>query len=170
METLEAIRTLLAVKSYKHDPVSDSAVRTILEAGRLSGSAHNNQPWHFVVVRDPNTRSELGARIPPSRYISDAPVAIGVFIADNDGWGEMDGARAIQSMLLAAWDLGLGSTWTSSPRFGEIVNPLLGVPEEFKFIGFVTIGLPDQPSGKGIKRRKPLSEIAHIERFGESYR
>jgi nitroreductase len=90
-------------------------------------------------------------------------------VADNDGWGEMDGARAIQSMLLAAWDVGLGSTWTSSPRFGGIVNPILGVPDRFKFIGFITIGFPDQPVGKGIKQRKSLSEIAHAEQFGVPY-
>lgn len=170
METIQAIKTLLAVKSYKPDPVSRKEVKTILEAGRLTGSAHNNQPWRFVVVRDQEMRSKLAEQISTSPYIADAPVAIGVFVEDNGGWERMDGARAIQSMLLAAWDVGLGSTWTSGPRFGDLVKDYLKVPDKYEFIGFITLGIPDQLVGKGIKRRKRLREIAFTDRFGEEYK
>lgn len=169
MEVNEAIRTLLAVKAYKDDPVSEEDVRTVLEAGRLTGSARNAQPWHFIVIRDADMRAELGKRWRPTRYIVESPVAIAVFVEDNDGWGPMDGARAIQSMLLSAWGLGIGSTWTSNPKFGDQVRELLDVPDDLQFIGFVTLGYSTKPIGKGIKNRKSLSDIAHSEKFGQPY-
>lgn len=169
MDIVEAVLTLIAVKAYTDDPISDEDVHTILEAGRLTGSASNVQPWHFIVIRDPEMRVELGNRWQPSRYLAQSPVAIAVFVEDNRGWGLMDGARAIQSMLLAALGLGIGSTWTSHPDFGDEVRDLLDVPDNLQFIGFVTLGYPAQPMGKGTKNRKPLKEIAHLEKFGQPY-
>ena len=52
MEAFAAIRTLLAVRSYQDKPVPDAVVRRIVEAGRLTGSGMNGQPWHFIVIRD----------------------------------------------------------------------------------------------------------------------
>ena len=55
MEVFEAIRTLLAVRQYEDRPVPESVLNSILEAGRLSASAMNKQPWHFVIVQDQKT-------------------------------------------------------------------------------------------------------------------
>lgn len=169
MEVNEAIRTLLAVKTYTDAPISDEDVHTILEAARLTGSASNVQPWHFIVIRDPAMRAELGKRWNPSRYLAQSPVAIAVFVEDNRGWGLMDGARAIQSMLLAAFGLGIGSTWTSHPDFGDEVRQLLDVPDHLQFIGFVALGYAAQASGTAQKNRKALTEITHSEKFGQPY-
>src|SRR5438045_2294246 len=51
----EAIRTLLAVREYQEQGVPDDAIRRVVEAGRLTASARNLQPWHFVVVREPKS-------------------------------------------------------------------------------------------------------------------
>jgi len=61
MEVFDAIRTLLAVRRYQDRAVPDTIVRKIVEAGRLTGSAMNLQPWHFVVVQDRETLRKLGA-------------------------------------------------------------------------------------------------------------
>ena len=52
MDVFDGIRTLLAVRHYQDRPVPDAVIRKILEAGRLTGSAMNLQPWHFIVVQD----------------------------------------------------------------------------------------------------------------------
>jgi hypothetical protein len=57
MDVFEAVRTLLAVRRYRGEPVPEATVRRIVEAGRLTGSAMNEQPWHFVVVQDRETPS-----------------------------------------------------------------------------------------------------------------
>ena len=76
MDVFEGIRTLLAVRRYQDRPVPDTIVRKIVEAGRLTGSAMNLQPWHFIVVRDKETLRQLGQLAPTGPYIPQAPLAI----------------------------------------------------------------------------------------------
>jgi len=52
MDVFDAVRTLLAIRSYQKKPIPDALVRRIVEAGRLTGSGMNRQPWHFVVIRE----------------------------------------------------------------------------------------------------------------------
>jgi nitroreductase len=51
MEVYEAVRTALAVRSYQEKAVPPDVIRRIVEAGRLTGSAMNSQPWDFIVIR-----------------------------------------------------------------------------------------------------------------------
>ena len=44
--------TVLAVGEFQEKPVPESLVRHIVEAGHLTASSRNGQPWHFVLVRD----------------------------------------------------------------------------------------------------------------------
>ena len=55
MEVFEAVRALLAVRKYQDKPVPPEIVRRIVEAGRLTGSSMNRQPWHFIVVENRDT-------------------------------------------------------------------------------------------------------------------
>lgn len=154
-----------AVRAYRADPVTDELVEAVLEAGRQSGSSCNAQPWHFVVIRDAAVRREVGRRLPQSSYIAQAPVAVAVCVEDNDGWGCMDGARAIQSMLLEAWGHGLGSTWTAGPESHDLVNDLLGLPPGISLLGFVPLGYPEKGAVR-TKQRRALSSMVHRERYG----
>ena len=52
MDVFEAVRTVLAVRTYRPGPIPHDVVARIVEAGRLTGSSMNQQPWHFVVVDD----------------------------------------------------------------------------------------------------------------------
>src|SRR5438132_923957 len=106
-DVFEAIRTLLAVRSYQDKPVPDAVVRRIVEAGRLTGSGMNGQPWHFIVIRDGATLRRLGALASSGSYVAQAPLAI-VVATDKTRFAVSDASRAIQSMLLAAWAEGRG--------------------------------------------------------------
>ena len=50
MEVFESVRTVLAVRSYQDKPLPPDVVTRIVEAGRLTASSMNGQPWHFIVV------------------------------------------------------------------------------------------------------------------------
>src|SRR2546429_41416 len=80
MEVFDAVRTILAVRSYRAQPVAESAVLRILEAGRLTASEKNAQPWHFSVVTDRSTLAQLGALVPTGPYIAQAALAIVVAV------------------------------------------------------------------------------------------
>lgn len=168
MDVNEAIRTLLAVRGYQDRPVPEEVLRRILEAGRLSASASNKQPWHFVVVQDRDTLRQLGASTRHGPYIADAPLAI-VVAVDRTPFAVSDASRAIQDMMLSAWDEGVGSNWVGFTGILDGIKPLLGVPDDLDVLAIIPFGYPADPIGQGKKTRKPLSAIAHRERWGTSF-
>jgi nitroreductase len=169
MNVYDAIRTLLAVRRYDHRPIPDEVLYRVLEAGRLSPSASNKQPWHFVVVQDPATIAQLAALAPSGPYIAGAPLAI-VVIVDQTPYAVSDASRAIQDMLLAAWDEGVGGNWVG---FGGLelagAKTLLDIPANLDVLAILPFGYPADRVGQGKKTRKPLAEIAHRERWGEPF-
>jgi nitroreductase len=168
MDVFEAIRTVLAVRSYRPDPVPSEVVARIIEAGRLTASSMNKQPWHFVVVDDKATLQQLAPLAKTGPYIAEAPLAIAVAVEKDSRFGVSDSSRAIQSMVLAAWAEGVGSNWVGF-RGLEEVRTLLGIPEAYEILAVVPFGYPTQPGGKGEKQRKPLSEVASHGRFGQPF-
>src|SRR5437660_7724525 len=99
METFDAIRTALAVRRFKDTPIPEPIVRQIVEAGRLTASGGNSQPWHFIVVRDKETLRQLGQLARTGPYIPQAPLEI-VVTTDRRHLAASDGSRAIQIMIL----------------------------------------------------------------------
>lgn len=165
MEVFEAVRTMLAVRRYQDRPVPEAVLRRVLEAGRLTGSAMNTQPWHFIVVRDRETLRRLGALAQTGPYIAQAPLAI-VVAVDKSRFAVSDASRAIQSMLLTAWADGVGSNWVG---FGglEEVKALLKIPAKVDVLAILPFGYPVGVVGRGKKQRKPLGAVAHREHYGQ---
>jgi nitroreductase len=167
MDVFDAVRTVLAVREYQEKRVAPEIVRRILDAGRLTGSSMNRQPWHFIAVQDRETLRRLGALAPTGPYIAQAALAIVVAI-DKTKFSVSDASRAVQSMVLTAWAEGVGSNWVGFLGMAE-VKSLLGIPEGLDVLAILPFGYPRRAAGGGKKRRKPLSHIAHRERFGQPF-
>ena len=167
MEVFEAVRTMLAVRRYLDRAVPETIAQRIVEAGRLTGSAMNLQPWHFIVVQDRDTLRRLGALARSGPYVAEAPLAI-VVVIDRTGYAVSDASRAIDSMMLTAWAEGVGSNWVG---FGNLekVNALLGIPSERDVLAILPFGYPADRIGRGKKKRKPLRAVAHRERYGQPF-
>jgi len=168
MEVFEAVRTVLAVRRYSDKRVGEDIVRRIVEAGRLSASAQNVQPWHFIVVSKRETLERIGEIMETGHYATGASHAIAVMIVKDKRIAISDGSRAIQNMILTAWSEGVGSNWIG---FGHMpaIEELLGVPESHQALAVLALGYPAEAVGLGRKQRKPLSEIASRERFGTPF-
>jgi len=167
MEVFDAVRTVLAVRNYQDKPVPPEVVRRIVEAGRLTGSSMNRQPWHFIVVENRDTLQQLGALAKTGPYIAQAPLAIVVAI-ERTMFSVSDASRAVQSMILTAWSEGVGSNWVGFRGLDE-VKSLLSIPDELEVLAIIPFGYPARPIGKGEKKRKSISEVAHLERFGQPF-
>jgi len=167
MEVFDAVRTVLAVRNYQDKPVPPEVVQRIVEAGRLTGSSMNRQPWHFIVVENRDTLQQLGALAKTGPYIAQAPLAIVVAI-ERTMFSVSDASRAVQSMILTAWSEGVGSNWVGFRGLDE-VKSLLSIPDELEVLAIVPFGYPAQRIGKGEKKRKSISEVAHLERFGQPF-
>lgn len=167
MQVFDAIKTMLAVRSYTDQLIDPAIVTRIVQAARLTGSSRNRQEWDFIVVQDKEMLKKLGEHASTGPYIADAPLAIAIVVS-NAPVGYIDGARAAQNMMLAAWGEGIGSNWVSNLDTDE-VKDLLGVPRDKMILAMIPFGYPTEKIGAGKKKRKPLSEIVHAERFGQPY-
>jgi nitroreductase len=167
MDVFDAVRTVLAVRQFQAKPIPEALVQRIVESAHLTASSRNGQPWHFVVVQNPALLRRLGELATSGRYIAQAPLAIVVALEESI-FGVSDGSRAIQSMILTAWAEGVGSNWVGFSNLSA-VNSVLGIPPEIKILAIVPFGYPVTALGKGKKQRKPLSEIAHRDRWGQPF-
>jgi nitroreductase len=168
MKVFDAVRTVLAVREYSNKPVPPETVRRIAEAAHLTASSRNGQPWHFIFVEDKATLTKLGEVVRTGPYIAQAPLAVAVAMEESP-YAVSDASRAIQSMVLVAWEDGVGSNWTGFRNTPE-VNKELGIPDELEVIGVIPFGYPKKPGGKGKKNRKPFGEVVHSERFGQPFK
>jgi len=167
METFESIRTVLAVREYEDKPIPPDLIHKIVEAGHLTASSMNRQPWHFIVVEDRDTLRQLGSIANTGPYIAQASLAIVVAI-EKTKFAVSDASRAIQSMILTAWSAGVGSNWVGFMGLNEL-HSLLGIPDDLDVLAIIPFGYPTRDIGKGQKQRKPLSQVAHHGRFGQPF-
>lgn len=164
----DAARTVLAVREYQDKPVPDDAVERIVEAAHLSASAGNQQPWHFILLRDRENVKEVGGLVPTGPYIASAPLAVVVAYEKASKWGVSDVSRAIQTMVLTAWAEGIGSNWAGGGGL-EGVRQKVGLPETYDVLAVIPFGYPARPVGRGRKNRKPLADVVSAERFGTPF-
>ena len=59
--TLKVIQDRRSIREFTPDPVSDQDLDMILESARQAPSGENAQPWRFIIVKEPETRRQLGA-------------------------------------------------------------------------------------------------------------
>ena len=167
MDIFDCLRSRRTVRSFKPDAVPDSVVNRILQAGRWAPSSRNLQPWHFIVIREPETLKTIGRIATSGAFVADAPLAIAI-VMDNADRTELDSGRALQQMELAAWAEGLGTCFVGLrvEEQNRQVKELLRIPAEMELITVLPFGYrADDFRGRGVPR-KPLSEIAHFETFG----
>jgi nitroreductase len=164
-EVFDTVRTVMAVRDFQDKPVPDDVIHQIAEAGRLTASASNKQPWHFVVVRERADLRELGALVRTGPYTAKAAFAVVVAVEKANPLAVSDASRAIQSMMLTAWAEGVGSNWTGFSGL-DGVRKKFGIPDSYDVIAVLPFGYPARPV-KGIKRRKPLGDVVSLEHFGK---
>jgi len=169
MNVFEAIKTRRSVRKYKPQPIPEDHVMQIMTAAQLAPSAGNRQPWRFILVKDPETKKQLGTIARNQTWISDAGVIVAALAMDKknpevyERWAERDVMTAVEHMVLAAWELGYGTCWIGAFN-EEQVKELLKVPREMTVINLLPIGVPDQtPEPRG---RKSLGELFHLDRWG----
>lgn len=169
MDVFDAIRTRRSIRSYDQKPVEKEKLLKVLEAARLAPSAANYQPCSFVVVTDIKVKESLRSAYGREWFIS-APVIIVGCVDTSKGWAKegeeywrVDIAIAMQSLILAAWDQGLGTCWVGAFNEQE-VKRALGIPKDVRVIAMTPLGYPAEHKGP-VTDRKPLNEIVHYDRW-----
>ena len=148
MDSLDCLKTRRSVRRFTEEPVAPEALDEILQAAMLAPSAKNQQPWHFVVVKDAETRAKMAEVHPYMSFARFAPVVILVCVEEAITplpLAACDASAATMNILLAAHSLGLGATWCACWPYEERQKPLeelLGIPEGVRVISAIPLGHP----------------------------
>ena len=169
MSFLDLANKRSSVRRYDAEPVDEPALNKILEAGRIAPSAANQQPWHFIVIRDENHKLALKEAY-GKEWFWKAPVIIVVCVEPSKAWNRqdgknyaaVDGAIAMDHITLCATDLGLGTCWVGAFDPAK-VKSILGIPDGIEPLVMTPLGKPVAPSLP--KKRKTLDQIVHYERW-----
>jgi nitroreductase len=165
VDTYLAVASKRDWRSYADRPIEPAVVDRILDAGRVSGSAVNRQPWTFVVVEDEGTKDALAATVYAAANVQTA--ALVVAIATPGGGNAIDVGRAMQNMMLVAWSDGVASCPNGMPDAQEAAR-VLGLQADLQPVTVLTFGYPKRTADVTAKppeswsaeaNRKPLSEL-----------
>lgn len=149
MDTLEAILTRRSVRSFTKDQVSEDDLHDLLRAGMQAPSAKNEQPWHFIVINDPEILKKITEFHPYSQMLLEAPLAILVcsdrkLETKRASWLQ-DCSAATENILLAAHAKGLGGVWLGIFPDSDRVSGmqlLLSLPPDVRPVSLVALGYP----------------------------
>jgi nitroreductase len=166
VETWQAINRVRVVRDFAPHPLEPDHLTRILNAARRTGSSKNRQEWAFIVCRDRDHLQALSAVGRYAGHLAGAAAAVAlVGHSPRDTW---DLGRAAQNMVLAAWDLGIGSCPVTVYE-PDLVEELLGYPDGWSCRYLLSFGYPADPSvltrPNRAGGRKALGEIIHEERW-----
>ncbi len=168
MDTYLAITSRRDERRYTSELLPEAVVERILDAGRLSGSAGNRQPWRFVL---PVSRARV-ERIAELVYEPDNILGAALVVAiavEGKGPVSFDAGRSAQNMLLAAWNEGIASC-PNGIRDRDAMRAALELGEDESPTIVLSFGRPAKPrdvdahdAAEWSERanRRPLSEVVH---------
>ena len=165
MDTFLAIASRREVRAYDGRPIDDEVVRRILDAGRLSGSAGNQQPWSFVIVSG-EVQVALADAVSEPGNVRGAALVVALLVGGR-GHLSFDAGRCAQNMLLAAWNEGVGGS-PNGLADRDAANAIVGVPEGRSIAIVLSFGYPARPRDpesrsadewRARARRKLLDEL-----------
>lgn len=176
MNVIDAIRLRRSVRSFRPQPIPDEALLALTEALRSAPSACNFQPWRFIFVDDSHLRMELANAARQQMFIAEAPLVVVACVRPSEAYDRMGGywnscdldvANAVNNMILAATEKGLGACWIGSFE-EEAVKKLLAIPEEAKVAAIVPVGYPSREDMLRTLQegeRKPREEVISRNRY-----
>jgi nitroreductase len=172
MDTLVAIGRRRSIRRFREDPVPRHLIEGLLTSAVQAPSAKNRQPWRFVVLQG-GARDKLGRLMEEgaaflkargenvgsceasARVVRQAPVTILVFNAAHEHDGLIFDhvtynapdiqsiGGMVQTMLLAAESMGLGSLWICDVLYAyPSIRAWLARREEL--VTAVSLGYPDE--------------------------
>jgi nitroreductase len=169
MDFFNLIQQRYSVRAYKPDPVEDDKVQQVLNAARLAPTAVNRQPFQLLVIDTAGRQAEL-KRIYARDWFSQAPLVIGICALPATAWVRRDGKNyadvdstiAMDHLILAATDLGLGTCWVAAFD-PAAAREILKLPNGVEPIAFTPLGYAaDQPRAK---ERRPMDAFVRHEHW-----
>ncbi len=169
MDAIDAILSRRSIRKFRDDSLPDLVVHELLRAAMSAPSAGNEQPWHFVIIRDKQTLQKISEVHPHSRMLQEAPVAILICgdmeLERHKGFWVQDCSAATENLLIAAIAKDLGAVWLGVyPREDRVdgLKKLLGIPNSVIPFALIPLGYPAEDKPK--EDRYDIDRI-HLEKW-----
>ncbi|NQS76912.1 MAG: nitroreductase [Peptococcaceae bacterium] len=165
----ELARKRRSVRAYKPDAVEEDKLTQVLEAASLAPTACNYQPFQLIVIRTAGRKEEL-KRIYKRGFFIEAPLIICICALPGQAWSRMDGVNyavvdatiAMDHLILAATELGLGTCWIAAFD-PDAAREILKLPSGVEPVAFTPLGYPADQATE--KKRKPLSQMIRYDHW-----
>jgi nitroreductase len=180
MEFKDVIKKRKSVRNYKDKTVEQEKINYILECARSAPSWRNSQCWDFIVINDKEKIKNITKASTINRWLKTTPVIIVACGSpktsgklNNTEYYKVDVAIAMEHLVLAAADLGLGTCWIGAFKENKI-KQILEIPDKVKIVALTPLGYPadkEKLTGKilktiaGSKKRKQLKEFVHYNKW-----
>lgn len=170
MEFGKLIKERYSVRKYKPDMIKDDELNRILEAGMLAPTGCNYQPQKIYVLKSDEAIAKIRSL---TRCAFDAPVVLLIALDGIADWkspleegcraGIQDVSIAADHMMLAAWNIGIGSCWVNYFKPSE-VKAAFSLPENETPVLLMTLGYPadDAKPMKLHCESKDMTEIVRM--------
>ncbi len=164
VDAYDCILTKLDVREFSSKPVPHPVKLKILDAARVTGSGMNVQHWRFILVQNPIRIHKLAEESTTGSWVNGANFAVIVLTSLKYGFRLLDAGRALQDMQLAAWNLGVASGIYTGVK-EEDMRKDFGIPPDLEVSAVIGFGYPTRKL-HGKKNRRPLHEIAYLDKYG----
>jgi nitroreductase len=173
MDVRQAVDSVRVIRQFEDRPLDPVHLDQILNAGRRTASSKNQQDWAFIVVRDREHLRQLAAVGKYAGHLAGAAAAVAFIRPDAANEHALrtylwDTGRAAQNMVLAAWELGIGSVPATVYDL-ELASRLLGLPDDRRCDFLLSFGYPGDPSQLTAPNRAggrlPMSAVVREERW-----
>ena len=148
MEFTDVIKERFSVRDFADRPIEPEKLSAILEAGRIAPTAANKQPQRVYVIQSPEGLEKIRSL---TRCAFNAPAVLLLAVDEDEQWksplepgftsGHQDVSIVATHMMLAAWDLGIGSCWVNFFPNSETARAF-GLPETEKAVLLLPVGYP----------------------------
>jgi len=171
MKFIELATQRSSVRNFEPKQVEKEKLLYVLEAARIAPSAANFQPLKFLVVTDPQLIKSLQA-IYHREWLVTAPAIIVALGDHNKGWHrktdgkdftDIDVAIAVDHLMLAAAEIGLGTCWICNFETEKCCE-IFGMPDNLEPVALIPIGYPVAAS-KAEKKRLPMDQFVSWNKF-----
>ena len=168
MEAIQAIMSRRSIRRYTDKKIPDKTIITLLKAAMNAPSAHNRQPWHFIVVDDRDLLKKVPEYHQYSKMLKNASHAIVVLgdtkIQETEFWIH-DCSAASENILIAANALDLGAVWLGVHPNKNLISgtkKLFNVPDNVIPLGIISLGYPTETKPP---RENYIPERVHMNKW-----
>jgi len=166
MDAYQTVVTKLEVREFDSQKAVPKDVKLkVLDAGRVTGSGMNSQHWRFILVQDPKNLKQLASDSTTGPWVAGANFAVIILTDPKLPFHLIDSGRAAQDMQIAAWNEGVASRLYTGFN-DQKMRTDYAIPSNLEITIVIGFGYPAKKITGKRKNRKPIEEIAYLEKYG----